>query len=99
MNLLVNVTNGIAEEHGSIGKGKTPALLFQEVTRMEGSLERIILISNPKENYNYNVTVPEDREDNFIKLMQSNGFRYDRKGGFKQTCLTVDLTVMSRNEK
>ena len=61
--------------------------------------ETIILLTNPKISKIYRVTVFEEREELFKKLMESNGFRFTQIGEHKQAAISISLERMIRHDK
>lgn len=61
--------------------------------------DKVIMITNPKKSFSYRVTVIEEREALFEKLMNSNGFKFTRIGEGKQLAFTIDIDKLLRSEK
>lgn len=65
----------------------------------EDTTERIILLSNPKTQSTYRVTIDESQEDKFIAMCQANNFHMTKTGEHKQLFLTINLDKIIRSDK
>lgn len=61
--------------------------------------ERVIILLNPKTHYTYRVTVTEDKEESFKKLMESNGYKFTKTSEYKQQSIVINLDKEIRNNK